>query len=154
MKNFIKKHKKACIIGGILILLFLIFFIVVFIAPLFSSNKYGDRLDGMEDHKVTDNMVNKVEDALKDNEGVEDVNYHNEGRILNFIVTIDPNLALDTAKTYAEDVTDNLSKKIKEYYDIEVYFNTEEDSDIYPVIGYHHKGAKGFSWSNVGESSE
>ena len=154
MKNFIKKHKKACIIGGILILLFLIFFIVVFIAPLFSNNKYGDRLDGIEDNKVTKSMVNDVTDALSDNEGVTDVSYHNEGRILNFIVTISPDLSLDSAKTYANDVTDTLSKKIKNYYDIEVFFTTEEESDIYPVIGYHHKGAKEFSWSNVGERSE
>ena len=99
-------------------------------------------------------MVNDVTDALSDNEGVTDVSYHNEGRILNFIVTISPDLSLDSAKTYANDVTDTLSKKIKNYYDIEVFFTTEEESDIYPVIGYHHKGAKEFSWSNVGERSE
>ncbi len=154
MKNFIKKHKKACIIGGVLILLFLIFFIVVFIAPLFSNNKYGDRLEGIEEHEVTKSMVNEVTSALEENEGVTDVSYHNEGRILNFIVTINPSVTLDSVKTYANDVTDTLSKKIKNYYDIEVFFTTEEDSDIYPVIGYHHKGAKEFSWSNVGESSE
>ncbi len=154
MKNFIKKHKKACIIGGVLILLFLIFFIVVFIAPLFSNNKYGDRLEGIEEHEVTKSMVNDVTSALEENEGVTDVSYHNEGRILNFIVTINPSVTLDSVKTYANDVTDTLSKKIKNYYDIEVFFITEEDSDIYPVIGYHHKGAKEFSWSNVGESSE
>ena len=99
-------------------------------------------------------MVNEVTSALEENEGVTDVSYHNEGRILNFIVTINPSVTLDSVKTYANDVTDTLSKKIKNYYDIEVFFTTEEDSDIYPVIGYHHKGAKEFSWSNVGESSE
>lgn len=154
MKNFIKKHKKACIIGGILVLLFLIFFIVVFIAPLFSNDKYGDRLEGIEDHEVTDDMVNTVTEALEENEGVTNVSYHNEGRILNFIVTIEADVELDSAKSYAEDITDNLSDDIKDYYDIEVFFTTEEDSDIYPTIGYHHKGAEEFSWSNVGESSE
>lgn len=154
MKNFIKKHKKACIISGVLILLFIIFFVVVFIAPLFSNNKYGDRLDGIEDYEVTDSMVDEVTDALKENEGVTDVSYNNEGRILNFIVTIEADVELDTAKTYAEDVTDNLSDDIKGYYDIEVFFTTEDDSEVYPVIGYHYKGAEQFSWSNVGESSE
>ena len=62
--------------------------------------------------------------------------------------------ALDKAKAYTNVVTDTLNKKTKNYYDIEFFLTTKEDSDVYPVIGYHHKGAKEFSWSNVGEQSE
>ena len=110
MKNFIKKHKKSCIIGGILILLFLVFFVIVFIMPLFSNNKYGDRLEDIETHEVSKNTLNEITDKLKENEGVEKASYHKEGRILNFIVTVKNDTALDKAKAYTNVVTDTLSK--------------------------------------------
>ena len=154
MKTFIKNHKKTCIVGGIFLLLLLIFFIVFFIVPLFKTNNYGDRLEGIEDYPVTKSAVNKVTDALEENENVDDVRYNNEGRILNFIVTINKDMALEDAKSLANVVSDNLNKKTKKYYDIEVFLTTKEDSDIYPVIGYHAKGAKEFSFSNVGDTSE
>ena len=154
MKNFIKKHKKSCIIGGILILLFLVFFVIVFIMPLFSNNKYGDRLEDIETHEVSKNTLNEITDKLKENEGVEKASYHKEGRILNFIVTVKNDTALDKAKAYTNVVTDTLNKKTKNYYDIEFFLTTKEYSHVHPVIGYHHKGAKEFSWSNVGEQSE
>ncbi len=154
MKDFIKKHKKTCIAAGIFILLLLIFFIVFFIVPLFGNNKYGDRLDGIEDYKVSNNVVNDIKDAVSENDFVTKVDYHNEGRILNFIVTINGDTALDTAKGVSNDVLDGLSNKLKKYYDVEIFITTEEDSEIYPVIGYHPKGAKEVSWSNVGDTSE
>ena len=140
--------------AGIFILLLLIFFIVFFIVPLFGNNKYGDRLDGIEDHEVSDDVVNDIEDAVKGNEFVTDFSYHDEGRILNFIITINSDTALDTAKGLADPVLDGLSDDLKEYYDVEIFLTTEDDSDIYPVIGYHPKEAENVSWSNVGDTSE
>ena len=58
MRNFVKTHKKQCLIGGIVFLvLFLIIVVWLFIVPLFKNNKYGDRLDGIEDHKISDSVV-------------------------------------------------------------------------------------------------
>ena len=154
MKKFIKNHKNLSIAIGIVILLFLVSFIVIFVAPLFKTNNYGDRLDDIEKYKVTNNMINSVKEATLENDGVADVSYHKEGRILNFIITLDGEKDLETVKAYANDITDNLSSKIKKYYDIEDFINTKSKSSIYPVIGYHSKGGKEFTWSNVGENSE
>ena len=154
MKKFIKNHKSLSIAIGIFILLFLVFFIVIFVAPLFKTNNYGDRLDDIEKYKVTNSMIDKVKDKTMENEGVDKVSYHKEGRILNFIITLDEEKDLDTVKGYANSITDNLNSKIKKYYDIEVFIDTKKESDIYPVIGYHSKGEEEFTWSNVGESSE
>ncbi len=154
MKDFIKKHKKVCIVAGIFILLLLLFFIIFFIIPLFGNNKYGDRLEDIEDYKVSKSTVNDIKDAVSSNDFVTDVDYHNEGRILNFIVTVNADTDINTAKGVSDAVLDGLSNKLKKYYDVEIYLNTKEDSEIYPVIGYHPKEAKKVSWSNVGEPNE
>ena len=85
MKDFFKTHKKQCMIGGIAFLV--IFFLIIiwlFIIPVFSNNKYGDRLDGIDKHKISSDTVNDIESSLKGNDKVKDVTYNNEGRILNF----------------------------------------------------------------------
>ncbi len=154
MKKFIKTHKNLSIAIGIFLVIFLIFFIVIFIAPLFKTNKYGDRLDNIDKYKVKSSIIKDVKDAVMENTGVSKVTYNKEGKILNFIITIDEDVNMEDAKKYANSITDNLSNKIKKYYDIEVFIDTKKDSDVYPIIGYHSKGDTDFTWSNVGEKSE
>ena len=99
MKEFIKNHKKQCIIGAAAFLI--IFFVIIiwlFIVPVFSNNKYGDRLEGIEDHKISSGVIDDIESTLKENQMVNDVEYHNEGRILNFIITVAPDMSKDDAK--------------------------------------------------------
>ena len=140
MKNFIKTHKKKCIIGGIIFLIvFLIIIIWLFIIPLFSNNKYGDRLDGIEEHKISSSTIDDIEDTLKENDKVINVDYHNEGRILNFDITVSNDMSQDDAKKLGEVILDKISNKNKKYYDITVSVDTKEDNENYPIIGYKHK---------------
>ena len=140
MKNFIKTHKKKCIIGGIIFLIvFLIIIIWLFIIPLFSNNKYGDRLDGIEEHKISSSTIDDIEDTLKENDKVINVDYHNEGRILNFDITVSNDMSQDDAKKLGEVILDKISNKNKKYYDISVSVDTKEDNENYPIIGYKHK---------------
>lgn len=154
MKNIIKGHKKLTISFIVLISLFLVFFIVIFVLPLFKSNNYGDRLDGIEKHKVSTKKVADIKDTILEKKGVDSVSYQKEGRILNFIIILNEQIDLAEAKTYVNEITEKLDSEINKYYDIEVFIDTKEESKIYPVIGYHSKKGKEFTWSNVGESNE
>lgn len=155
IKKFVNSHKKGCIIGvSSFVAIVLIFFTIFFIVPSFGSNNYGDRLDGIEEHQISDSTVDEITENIKKEEGVSDVTYREEGRILNFTITVNKDLSLDKAKSYANLITDSISKKNQKYYDIQVFLNTKEDSDIYPIAGYKHKTADEFSWGNAGVSSE
>ena len=155
IKNFVNKHKKGCIIGLVIfIAVVLIFFTIFFIIPSFGGNTYGDRLDGIEEHEISNSVVNEIEDNIKKENGVTDVTYREEGRILNFTITLEASTNLDDAKGYANLITDSISKKNQKYYDIQVFLNTEEDSEVYPIAGYKHKTSDEFVWRNVGETSE
>ena len=155
MKNFIKSHKKGCMIGGIVFLiLFLIVTIWLFVIPLFSNNKYGDRLEGIEDHKISNSTVSDIEGSLKENKMVSDVEYHNEGRILNFIITVSSEMSVEDAKALDDVILDKISDKNKEYYDIQILIDTEEENDNYPIVGYKHKTEDNFVYGKDGGSSE
>ena len=155
MKKFIKEHKKQCIIGGIIFLvLFFTIIIWLFIVPVFSNNKYGDRLKDIENHEISSSSIDKIENTLKENQQVKDVTYHNEGRILNFIITVSNEMTSDDAKKLCDTISENLSDDDKSYYDIQVLIDTEEENENYPIAGYKHKTEDKFEYGREGGNSE
>ena len=155
MKKFIKEHKKQCIIGGIIFLvLFFAIIIWLFIVPVFSNNKYGDRLKDIENHEISSSSIDKIENTLKENQQVKDVTYHNEGRILNFIITVSNEMTSDDAKKLCDTISENLSDDDKSYYDIQVLIDTEEENENYPIAGYKHKTEDKFEYGREGGNSE
>ena len=95
-----------------------------------------------------------TESDLKENQMVSDVTFHNEGRILNFIITVSGDMKKDDAKALGEVVLEKIKDKDKEYYDIQVLIDSEEESDVYPIIGYKHKTEDAFDYGSEVESGE
>lgn len=155
MKNFFKTHKKQCMIGGIAFLvIFFLILIWLFIVPVFSNNKYGDRLDGIKEHKISSDTVKDIENSLKENDKVTDVTYNNEGRILDFIITVSNDMSTEDAKKLGDTILDKISDDDKKYYDIQILIDTEEENDNYPIAGYKHKSEDNFTYGNEVGSSE
>ena len=151
MKEFIKNHKKEVKIGLIVFIVILILLILwLFIFPSFSNNKYGDRLKDKNKHKITNEVISKIKDKAKENESVIKVDYHDEGRILNFIVTVDSNLGLDQAKEVANNMLKEIDGDDQKYYDIQFLIDSSEKSDNYPIIGYKNKGSDNINFGNAG----
>lgn len=155
MKNFFQKNKKQCIIGGIaFLIIFFLIMIWLFIVPAFSNNKYGDRLDDINDHKISSNTVNDIKSSLKQNDKVNKVTYNNEGRILDFIITVSNDMKIEDAKKLGDTILDKISDDDQKYYDIQILITTEEENDNYPIAGYKHKTEENFTYGKEGESSE
>ena len=126
----------------------------LFIVPVFSNNKYGDRLDGIEDHKISSSTIDEIENTLKENKQVSEVTYHNEGRILNFIITVSNDTKPEDAKALDDVILDKISDDDKGYYDIQILIDTEEENESYPIAGYKNKSSDDFVYGNEVESSE
>lgn len=155
MKKFYNEHKKQCIIGGLIFLvIFLATIIWLFIVPVFSNNKYGDRLNGIEDHKISSNTIDDIEKTIKENKQVSEVTYHNEGRILNFIITVSADMKTEDAKALDDIILDKISDDNKSYYDIQILIDTEEENNSYPIVGYKNKSKDDFVYGNEVISSE
>ena len=148
MKKFINTHKKQCLIGGIIFLvIFLIVMVWLFIVPVFSNNKYGDRLDDIENHKISSSTIDDIENTIKENKLVESVTYHNEGRILNFIIKVAPEMKIEDAKALDDIILDKIKDKDQEYYDIQILIDSDEN-ESYPISGYKSKTKEDFVYGN------
>jgi len=155
MKNFIRKNKKGVIIAGIVLIVILLFlFVKLFLLSSIGNNKYGDRLDDIDKHKISGSTIDDIKDRISGKDGVEKVIYHQEGRILNFTITVDSGMKLDDAKTCGDIILDGIGKKNTKYYDVQVLIDTKDDSDVYPVIGYKSKNSDDITYGNAGGSSE
>lgn len=149
MKKFIKNNKLLLIVS-IFIIVLLVFIFWLFIVPSFNGNKYGDRLKDESKHKISSEVISKIKDKAKSNDSVEKIDYHKEGRILNFTVTVDSNLGTDQAKEFCNSLIGEIEEDDRKYYDIQVLVDSNEKSDNYPLVGYKSKSSDSFNYGNVG----
>ena len=148
MKKFIKKNKLAVITFIIcLIFVILVFAIKLTFFPNEARAIYGDRLDGIKEVEITDSNQDDIISALEDLDTVKEASCDVKGRILNILITVNDDVALDTAKSLTTTITGNLKKKQTSYYDIQVFISKDNEDASFPIIGYKHEDKDSFSWS-------
>lgn len=130
------------------ILAIIIFVIVVILFAEFrnllvpDSGKavYGDRLNNIEEHKLSDEMFENIETKLKEDERVLEVKNQVHGKIINLIITVSDDLNVSDAKVIANS-TVSLFEDNLEYYSLQVYVKKNNaELNNFPIIGY--KGTK------------
>jgi len=150
--GFIKKHKKLSIGLSIFIILLLIFILIkVVLFPAANGDVYGDRLKNIDKYEISKKTTEKILKELESQTSVKSAEYNNEGRILSFVIILDAEIKNSDAKKYGNIILDGLKDKYKEYYDIQIMFGTEKDTETYPIAGYKSKTSEGFVWSGNNE---
>ena len=151
MKEFYNKNKKGIKIGLVIFFIVIIFTCIwLFIVPTFKTNKYGNRLKDISKHKISSDTISEIKNKANDNDSVLKITYHKEGRILNFVMTVDSNFGVDQAKEFASGILSSISDEDKSYYDIQVLIKSDDKSDNYPIIGYKNKNSDGFNFGSAG----
>lgn len=148
--TFIKKNKFKIITSLVILILLTIIFIGIkeLIFPNNNKDLYGNRLDGIEEVLVTDVRLNDLIAEIKEEEFVENVKSNIQGRLVNVIVTVEPNADEIKAKALSEKFVSNFSSEELEYYDFQFFLVSDEEDERYPFIGYKHKTSLNFKWSN------
>lgn len=148
MKRFFRKNKKIIIIIGI-ILVILVGLLGVFklVAPDYRKSLYGDRLESIKNHKINSEKIDDIKKEIKSLEYVSKINYNLKGKIMNFVVTVNGDNSLDSSKKIGAVILEKLDKNEKDNYDIQVFLITDDESDVYPVIGYKHKTSDELIWT-------
>lgn len=146
--NFVKQHKIACIIS-VIVLILLILIIVVGKLFMVDSSKdlYGDRLDGINKVKISDQTVTNLKNSFKELPEVSSISYRLQGRLIYVELTMKPEVGADVAKDIANKVLEHFDDKQKAYYDIQVMIDNEnQDSEGYPLMGNKHKTSEAIVW--------
>lgn len=159
MKKFLKNLKKFILNNKLLsILLFLLILIIilmlvaikVFIFPSYKVNKYGNRLDGIDDVKLTETRVNEVKDKFETTDGLTIDKFRLSGKIVNVYVKVNGDISIDKVKSSCLKFVSSFSEEELKFYDFQVFVTGPDDNSSYPMIGYKNKNSEGMDWNYEG----
>lgn len=160
-----KKLKKIWQENSILIVLFGILFaclvaILVVGSSMFignSSDKYGDRLEGIEDYPFEEDTQEEIIAQIEESEIVDGVTIRVSGKIIYITITFVPGTTLVEAQSVALASIDYFSEETLSFYDLEYMIEAEdsEDTEGFTLIGAKNvSGTGGIVWNNNTEFEE
>lgn len=146
--DFIKRNKFTTIaIACFLLLVVILVQIKNAFFPDMGSAIYGNRLEGIEDVKITKNELSTLKDALKKNENVTKVSTIISGKLVNIIITVSEEMGRDQAKELASASYNEFTSDEQKFYDFQVFIQKTSDAGDFPIIGYKHHKKEAFSWT-------
>ena len=164
-KRKFRKLKIGYIFTFIIIIAFCVL-ILKLVLPSSGINKYGDRLEGIEDNKFSTKEQKKVIKSIKEKEQVVSCDIDVQGKLINVIFTISKDVSKEDAKNIANESLASFSDKVKGYYDIQysIKKKNEEGTKVtkqvdeettkevtvyeFPIMGYKNKKSDNIVWTN------
>ncbi len=152
MKSVLKLIKNNLLTIFILILFVVLMFVLAYLKNLYWDNNdkaaYGNRLDGIENYELTDEEVKTVKNNILANEDVLEVEYREEGRIINIRIKAKDELTDVNAKKMCEEFVSNFTEEQLSFFSLQFYVYKEDATKTdFPIIGYKHYGNKKVSWT-------
>lgn len=141
-----KKKKIVKLIVVLLVLIIAFISIFMIYKNLFASSN-NTRYEGIEKHKLTNNEKNAIEDVLNEIENIEELEVFVSSKIIKMIVNLKEDIDFEQVKNISNQAITKISEKNLKFYDVEIYVDSmNEESEVYPQIGYKHKSKSEFSW--------
>lgn len=148
-KNWIKRNKGLSIVL-LLALILLIFIIVIFVKLLLgnSSNKYGNRLDGIDNVEIDNDTYDGVESEVMDSGLVEKVSVRLQGKIVYTTIVLKSDTSVDKAKELAKNTLDNYTTDELSFYDFSYFLKWESEEEDKVIAGNKHHSLDDITWVN------
>ena len=147
--NKLSKNKVKLLLAIIIILaVILIVSMVLFFKDNTANPGYGNRLDGIEEVKITKEETQKMNSTLEKEKKVKSVTSNIQGKIVNVIVKVEKATKIKEAQELPKKVIDCFKEEQVNYYDFQVFIQNEDtENKSYPIIGYKKATSKGFSFT-------
>ncbi len=136
--NFLKKNKITIVAIILFIGLVLAFQeIKNILVPDEGKAVYGDRLDGIENHPLSDSTMKGITSKLKENEKVEEATITLHGKIINIIITVLDDVSVEDAKAIANSSIPMFENKELSFYTLNVFVKKNNEAlNNFPIEGY------------------
>lgn len=150
-KEFYKRNRVYSIlmlISLVCIVSILAGVIVYFIGQT-SKDKYGNRLDGIENVQIKKDKISEIENKITENELVSSTNIDIRGKLIYVDIVLKTGKHTDS-EAIAQASLELFTKEEKEFYDIQ-YIVENSDKEItenFPVMGYIKAGNSVIKWTN------
>lgn len=147
LKKWINKNKGFAIICALALILFIIM-VVIFVRLLVggSSNKYGNRLDGIDKVKISNEVYESVKEEVKEVEGVNDVSVRLQGKIVYTTIELSDSISADKAKEIAKNTLDNYTEDELKYYDFSFFLKWKGEESDKVITGNKHHNLEDITW--------
>lgn len=151
IKELWKKNKILWVLLSILFICFVAIVIVV-ITFFFGGSKsvYGSRLDGIDNHPITESFKSEYEAGLEDDELISEVSIKTKGKIVYVAISFIDDTTLVEAQSKATASLEKFSEDILEYYDIQFTLKSgaTENSEGFTLMGARNASGSGVVWNN------
>lgn len=111
------------------------------------------RYEGVDEKVLTKDEINEVKDVFKDLEQLDSINVYIESnkneksKIIKIYITLSEDVDFDEMKKLCNSSIEKISEDNLAFYDLEVFLSSKnEESEVYPQIGYKHVSNEEFSW--------
>ncbi len=139
------KKNKSGDIKILLVLLFILIVCFVIIGIMFykyfysgiSTTKYGDRLDGIENYKLSDTLESDIKSLYEKTSSINKVSIDVKGRIIYINIAFKESVKVDTAKSEAVKALDKIGEENLKYYDVQfvLTYSGDEENSNFPIFG-------------------
>ena len=149
IKDWIKENKGLAFVLLLAIIL-LVFIIIIGVELLVggSSNKYGNRLDGINEVKIAKDTYDGVKEEIKDTDLVEDVSVRLQGKIVYTTIELKSDTSVDKAKEIASATLDNYDKEQLDFYDFSFFLKWKGEEKDTVITGNKHHNLEEITWIN------
>ncbi len=116
-----------------------------------SSNKYGDRLDGIENYPLPSTLNSDVEALYKDEKSINKVITNVQGKIIYIDIDFKEAVKVETAETLATKALEVVGENNLTFYDIQyiLTYSGEEENKNFPIFGAKKTTSPKVVWSKV-----
>ena len=147
IKKWINKNKGLAILL-LLTIIFVIILLIIFIELLVggSSNKYGNRLDGIDKVKISNETYESVKKEVEYTELVEKVETRLQGKIVYTTIELKDGITVEKAKEIATNTLDNYSEDELKYYDFSFFLKWKGEEEDTVITGNKHHNLDSITW--------
>ncbi len=149
MKLYLKRHKKTIILLVIFaLLLVLTLKLKDILIPNEALFNYGSRLNERDQYPIDENIYKKIDEEYAKNANVKEVSHREQGKIINFFITVDDKVSVADAKKIGDVVIAQFDARSLSYYSIQVYvLKTNKELNNFPIVGMKNPKAEGLIWT-------
>lgn len=152
LKKMYKKNKVLFVLTTIAIVC-----IIVIMLGLFTSfyagggkNKYGDRLDGIEEVKLSKSFQTDLVEFYEEQDKVNSTTVDVSGKIVYIVIDLKEGTTVTQAQGVATKGLKEFSEEELDFYDIQFILTSDKqkDSKSYPTMGYKNNNSTKIVWIN------
>ncbi len=156
-----KKKKKSnktenIVLAALIIILFACFAAIGFLFYKYfyagaSSNKYGDRLDGIENYPLSSTLEDDIKSLYSEEKSVNKVVVHIQGKIVYIDIDFSEAVKIETAESLASKSLEKIGEENLKFYDVQyiLSYSGEEENENFPIFGAKKSTSTKIVWSKV-----